>query len=428
MNYQEKLACLRLIRSENVGPITWRQLVTRFGSASVALQNIPHLAARGGRRTLRLCSLSEAEAELESLHRLGAELLCWGDNDYPPLLANTDDAPPTLSVLGHKSLLQRPSLGIVGARNASTNGRVLAERIATKLAGQGLIIVSGLARGIDAAAHRGALRGHLPLAAGIGTDQPSPQLGGTIAVLAGGVNFIYPPEHEALYHAIVKEGAVIAELPPSTEPQARHFPRRNRIISGLSLGVLVVEAAVGSGSLITARFAADQGREVLAIPGSPLDARARGGNDLIRQGATLVENSDDILRALQDAKLINFDHDGTCHFYKEKSAQDRNQGFNFDVAPDPLAGQNKANQATTLPSHLPSHPPEREDLSEKERNKIYARITDLLTTSPTALDWLVRDSGYSVAIVNSTLLELELAGVIMRHHGNRVSLVGVAED
>lgn len=281
LNPSEKLDWLRLIRTENVGPVTFYQLLRRFGSAAAALEALPGLARTGGRRApLALFPRAAAERELARLAEAGARLLAWGEPDYPEALAAVDDAPPLVALRGRAELLHRPIIAIVGARNASANGRRLARDFAGELGRHGFCIASGLARGIDAAAHTGALAI------------------GTVAVLAGGVDIVYPEENAELYAAIAEHGAVIAEPAIGTEPQARHFPRRNRIISGLSLGVLVVEAAARSGSLITARFALEQGREVFAVPGSPLDPRCRGSNDLIRRGATLAETIDDILPQL----------------------------------------------------------------------------------------------------------------------------------
>ena len=246
----ERIDWLRLIRSENVGPVTFYQLLSRFGTAQAALEALPEIARRGGRqRPLTIASKAAAERELGQLAAAGAQLVAWGEPLYPSALAAIEDAPPLVSVLGQTQLMARAAVAIVGARNASANGRRFARDMALQLGGRGLIVVSGLARGIDAAAHEGAL--------------PT----GTIAVLAGGIDTTYPEENRELQAAIAERGVLIAEMPIGTTPQARHFPRRNRIISGLALGVVVVEAAVGSGSLITARFALDQGREVFAVPG-----------------------------------------------------------------------------------------------------------------------------------------------------------------
>ena len=279
----EKLAWLRLIRSENVGTITFHRLVERFGSAGAALEALPELARRGGgARKIKVCPKAAAEREMEALDSLGARLIARGEAGYPALLAHIDDAPPLLGVIGHAHLLERTAIAVVGARNASLNGRRFARRLAGDLGSGGLLVVSGLARGIDSSAHEGALET------------------GTAAVLAGGIDVVYPEEAAGLYADIRERGVLMSEMPPGTRPQARHFPRRNRLISGLSRGVVVVEASPRSGSLITARLALEQGREVFAVPGSPLDPRARGTNDLIRQGATLTESADDVFAVLNE--------------------------------------------------------------------------------------------------------------------------------
>jgi DNA processing protein len=277
------LALLRLARTEGVGPLTFRRLLDRHGDPDAALAALPGLATR---RNTRLVLPPEAEirAEAKALEKLGGRFVFLGEDLYPPLLALLPDAPPVLAVLGDASLLAAPAVAIVGARNASAAGRRIAEDLAEALAGKGPTIVSGLARGIDTAAHEGALR-----------------TGGTIAVLPGGLDIPYPAENATLAARIAERGAVVAESPLGTAPLNRHFPRRNRIVAGLSLGVVVVEAAHRSGTLITARLALEQGREVFAVPGSPLDPRCRGSNDLIRQGAHLVETAEDVLDHLPEA-------------------------------------------------------------------------------------------------------------------------------
>lgn len=360
----ERLARLQLARTENVGPVTFRQLLLRYGSADAALEALPELARRGGRRRpVRLCRREAATREVERLAEMGAQLLVYGETDYPPPLAAVSDAPPTLSLQGRRDLLDRPALAVVGARNASSSGRSLARQLARDLAADGLLIVSGLARGIDAAAHEGALEG------------------GTAAILAGGIDCIYPPQNEALHRAIAEQGLLLAELAPGTEPQARHFPRRNRIISGLSRGVLVVEAATRSGSLITARLAAEQGREVLAVPGSPLDPRARGCNDLLRQGATLVETADDVLQALA----------GPLSPLREAPPVD------FEL-------------------------PEPEETDKNAADSAHRELRELLSPTAVSVDELLRQCQFSGPTVSLVLLEMELAGLIERRPGNRVAL------
>jgi DNA processing protein len=278
----ERLDWLRLIRSDNVGPRTFRALVDHCGGARAALAALPDLARRGGaKRSARVYPSHDAERELHAARSFGVQLVATVEPDYPQRLRMIDDPPPLLAVRGNLAALARPTVGIVGARNASAAGMRFAERLARDLGSAGLVIASGLARGIDGAAHRASLAT------------------GTIAVLAGGHDHIYPPEHASLADAILADGALISEMPVGYEPRARDFPRRNRLISGLAAGVVIVEAAKRSGSLITARMALEQGREVFAAPGSPLDPRTEGSNDLIKQGATLVTDAGDVISVLQ---------------------------------------------------------------------------------------------------------------------------------
>jgi DNA processing protein len=365
LNSAERLDWLRLIRTENVGPVTFRHLLRRFGSAAAALAALPDLARRGGRaQPLKVHPKAAAEREMAELERFGGRLIGFTEPDFPAPLAAIDDSPPLLSFKGQAALLARPTLAIVGARNASANGRLIAGRLAREIGAAGYAIASGLARGIDAAAHEAALET------------------GTVAVVAGGLDVIYPPENEALYHAIAERGALIAEMPVGTVPQARHFPRRNRLISGLSLGVVIVEAALRSGSLITARFALEQGREVFAVPGSPLDPRSAGANGLIREGALLVESAADVIAALSAQK-------------PPLSARDEPR---FAAAP---AG----------------------DPGEQEVAAARPVLLELLSPEPVAVDELLRACPFSPAAVQTALLELELAGRLARHPGNRVSLL-----
>jgi DNA processing protein len=364
----DRLAQLRLIRSENVGPITFRELMKYFSSAEEALAALPSLAARGGRRKIKVCPKSKAEAELEAAEAAGARHLFMGEPDYPTALAAVEDAPPVLLLMGRSDLLNCPSVAIVGARNASTNGRRIAHAVAAGVAAEGLSVASGMARGIDAAAHEGALDG------------------GTVAVLAGGPDVVYPEENRGLYESIRERGAILAESPPGLVPQARHFPRRNRIISGLSLGVVVVEAAVRSGSLITARLANEQGREVMAVPGSPLDPRCRGTNDLIRKGATMVETAEDVLDTLEAMR-------------GDQLSQPESGRFGDAGA---SAGEPASDDART-------------------------RILDALGHTPAPVDAIIRDLGLPAQTVLTVLLELELAGHIERQPGNMTVLVGKVE-
>lgn len=362
----ERLAWLRLIRSENVGPITFRQLLSRFETAERALAALPDLAAKAGRRkSLRVYPQADAEAELTLLYQSGGHLLACCEADFPPALAALDDSPPLLQCLGLTSLGPRPAVAVVGARNASANGRRIAETLARDLAEAGLLVASGMARGIDSAAHRGA------------------GASATAAVLAGGVDVIYPPENDSLYGEIREAGLILAEMPFGTRPQARHFPRRNRIISGMSLVTLVVEAAPRSGSLITARYALDQGREVMAVPGSPLDPRARGCNALIRQGAALVESAEDVM------EVIN-----------------------------PLLGStileiSKSAKAPSAPGNI----------GESDIGTARDGLIELLGATPVTVDELIRRCQVSPAAATMALLELELAGRLERLPGNRVALL-----
>jgi len=322
---------------------------------------------RLGRRDVAVHSRAAAERELAVLTRLGAQLVCWGEPHYPETLAAIEDAPPVLTLLGRDELLTAPIVAIVGARNASANGRRLAQELAAGLGEAGVVVASGMARGIDAAAHGGALAT------------------GSIAVVAGGIDVVYPEENRGLYQALARDGAVVAELPLGIEPQARHFPRRNRIISGMALGVVVVEAAAKSGSLITARFALEQGREVFAVPGSPLDPRSRGANDLLRNGATLTETAADILTQL--GPLLH------------------------GAAPTPR----RAAAQHVLPLAPAAAPARIDDDSGLDM------ILEKLNPTPVAVDELVRQCQLSAAAVATLLLELELAGRIERHPGNLVS-------
>ena len=355
----EQIARLRLIRSENIGPVTFRQLITRFGNGRAALDALPNLARRGGRPSLRITTAGEAETEMATVERFGGHLLFWGLAPYPRLLAEIDDAPPVIAARGRIPLLDRPTIAMVGARNASAAAVRFARGMAADLAAEGVVEVSGLARGIDSAAHAGALDG------------------GTVAVIAGGLDVVYPPENADLHERLFAQGLVIAEQPLGVEPQARHFPRRNRIISGLSLGVVIVEAAPKSGSLITARFAGEQGREVMAVPGSPLDPRAQGCNLLIREGATLVQSAADVLEAIRP------------------------------IEPHLSApGAHFTNEAVAL------------DADDVDR----AAIVTLLSPVPVPVDELIRQSGLTSATVQMVLLELEIAGRLARHAGGRVAL------
>ncbi len=364
-SHAERLDWLRLIRSENVGPITFYQLLARFGSADSALAALPELARRGGRRApIRIPSRAAAERELAATEAFGGRLLCRDEPGYPATLAAIEDAPPVVALLGHGHLMERRMIGVVGARNASASGRRFARQLAVELGEAGLVVVSGLARGIDASAHEGALKS------------------GTIAVMAGGVDVVYPEENRALYGRVREEGLALSEMPPGTEPQGRHFPRRNRIISGLCLGLVVVEAAQRSGSLITARFAAEHGREVFAVPGSPLDPRCKGTNGLIRDGAHLTEGAADVLAVLAGMGL------------------------------PPLR---------EAPAEGEAPPPAQPTPTELEKARLL--VLEALGPTPVPVDEILRQTHLSPAVVSLALLELELAGRLERHPGNRASLL-----
>jgi len=396
---QERFDRLRLARSEGIGPITGRDLIARFGSATAALAALPELARKAGRAPLRPCMPAKAEAELARLAVLGARLLVIGDADYPTALAAIEDAPLAITLRGRLDLLDQPRIALVGARNASANGRKIATDMARDLAAAGIVVVSGLARGIDSAAHLGALQ-----ALDMNTqemnrgDQASDCAGGTIAVIAGGIDVLYPPENGALFERIGSDGLVIAELPPGTEPLARHFPRRNRIISGLSAAVVVVEAALKSGSLITARLALEQGREVMAVPGSPLDARCRGTNHLIREGALLVEEASQVLEAIGPG----------LQPLSRRPAAPRRDPVNISV------------RSPQAPATTPQ-PIENTDESEEERAR--RAVLSQLGPSPVGVDELRRQCQCSGPVLGMVLLELDLAGRLERHPGNRVSLI-----
>ncbi|HVY17409.1 MAG TPA: DNA-processing protein DprA [Rhodopila sp.] len=357
---------LRLIRTEGVGPVTYRRLMDRFGGAGAALEALPRLARAGGRsRPPAIPTPSEVEDEIAVTTKAGGRMLFLGEPAYPNLLAMMDDAPPCLIVQGRMALAAGCCVAAVGGRNASVNGQRMADMLAADLATR-VTVVSGLARGIDTAAHVGAMR-----------------TGGTIAVIAGGIDCPYPPENADLHRRIAERHLLVTEAPVGTVPQARHFPRRNRIIAGLSLGVVVVEAAPRSGSLITARIAQEQGREVFAVPGSPLDPRARGGNDLIRQGAILVESAADVLESLPMAPM------------------ELREGARplppFPAGPEALPSRG----ATGADPH--------------------AAVLSCLSADPTMVDDLLRRCQLSPSVTMAVLLELELAGRVETLPGNRVA-------
>ncbi len=360
---RQRIDWLRLIRAENVGPRTFRALINEFGGAARALARVQELARRGGRGPLRIPAPEEAEAEIAAAARIGVRFVAIGEPEYPPRLRETDDAPPLLAVGGNAGVLTRPAVALVGSRNASAAGLRFAAMLARDLGAAGFVIASGLARGIDAAGHRASLES------------------GTVAVLAGGPDRIYPPEHVELAREIVAHGATVSEMPMGWEPRARDFPRRNRIIAGMALGVVVIEAAERSGSLITARMANEIGREVFAVPGSPIDPRAGGTNRLIKDGATLVTAAADVIDVLT-----------------------------------PILGRPPPPSPMREPAagHTPD-PPQADDA-------LRTRILALLSPAPVAIDELARAAAAPAGAVQIVLLELELAGRLERHGGGLVSL------
>ncbi len=365
LSHRQRVHWLRLIRTDNVGPASFRDLINRFGSAEAALAALPELSARGGAtRTLRIPSVEQAEAELEAADAAGARFVAIGEPDYPDCLRRVESPPPLLAIRGTGAVFTLPPVAIVGARNASLAGIRMARMLATDLGRAGHAVVSGLARGIDAAAHEGSLAT------------------GTVAVLAGGLDRPYPPDNVPLMERIAAEGgAVVSEMPFVWEPRARDFPRRNRIVAGLSLGLVVVEAAERSGSLISARMAGELGRLVFAVPGSPLDPRAAGTNRLLKDGATLVTEAADVLAALSPQ----------------------------------IGGRHPPDSLSEPPDFAATPPP-----GEDDRD----RVLEALGPVPTAIDEIIRHTGLHPAQVFMILLELDLAGRLERHPGGTVSLVG----
>lgn len=361
MTDAERLSRLRLIRTPHVGPVSWHQLMTRFGSAEAALEALPDLVLRGGAGKARIAPVEVAEREIERVAGLGARHIFSDEDDYSPMLREVEGAPPVVIVRGSAAMLRRPCVAIVGARNASAIACRFARQLAADLAARDVTVVSGLARGVDTAAHIGALGG------------------ATAGVIASGIDIAFPPENAALQEKIANDQLLIAEQPPGAEPLARHFPSRNRIIAGIAHGTVVIEAAPRSGSLITARRAGDYGREVMAVPGSPLDPRAQGCNMLIREGATLIQTVDDVLEAVGpiDTRMVR---EPTRHFATGAAPADAGDG---------------------------------------ERRA----LIELLGPTPVAVDELVRQSGQEAGTVQLVLLELELAGRVERHAGAKISLL-----
>lgn len=361
LSQEEAFARIRLLRSPHIGPVTYMQLLARFGDARAALDALPDLAGRAG-KGYEAAPERRVQAEIAATRKAGARYLFHDSPDYPALLAYSEGAPPILTFRGDTGVLGRPTVAIVGARNASAGAVRLARDFAHGLAEAGFTVVSGLARGIDGAAHQGALAG-----------------GATVGVIASGIDLAYPPEHAELQARVATEGLLLAEQPPGTEPLARHFPTRNRIIAGLAAGTIVVEAAPKSGSLITARLAGEMGREVMAVPGSPLDPRSHGCNQLIRDGAVLVQSVEDVVELLS--------------------------GFDGAVRTGVREGR-----------------PEWHPVSEEAERDTEIEIADLLSTAPVAVDELIRQSGAGAPAIHMALLELEIGGRLLRHAGGRVSL------
>lgn len=374
MTPQEQIDWLRLARTETVGPITFHRLLQKYKTPAAALDALPVLTKN---KPIRLCDRAMAEREIETLTKHGGRMIFACDQDYPLALTSLEDAPPVLSVIGHIDLLQKQSVALVGSRNASLNGRKLAHKMASDLGKSGMVVTSGLARGIDTSAHEGSLAT------------------GTIAVVAGGVDAIYPKENTDLYNRICENGAVISECAWGVQPLAQHFPKRNRIVSGLSSGTVIIEASLRSGSLITARMAGEQGREVMAVPGFPLDPRSEGTNSLIRDGVTLVRDATDVLeqihsflRPRQRTEQISFSE------IVGIVSDDTNNGFSEIAANDCYSAEN-----------------------------LYTLILPELSTTPVTVDEIVRVCNLKSADVQGTLLEMELEGVVQRLPGNRVCLV-----
>ncbi len=414
LSQSERLARMRLARSTNIGPVTFRKMLERFGSARDAIEALPDIIAQAQTaRKIRLSSRAETVSEIETAQACRARPIIFGDPEYPALLAQIDDAPPYFYAIGRTELLGKSAIGIVGARNASATGCGFARKISHELVSSGFVVVSGMARGIDGAVHGAALQ--------LSTKDIA---GGTIAVLGGGVDVVYPREHQELYERLCDQGCVISEMPPGLKPQARHFPRRNRIISGLSFGVVVVEAGRNSGSLITARFAGEQGRDVFAVPGSPTDPRAAGPNSLIRDGAILCDSADVILdtvrRAEQNTHLFeeihSFNSDGYANhpLHKNKSFDDIIASIEGDTV---MSDDKKTTQGI-----------DKEELLSKNTSTETAgddteKIFELLSASPVLIDELIRTSDLPAGQVSTILIELELAGRVERHPGNRVSRI-----
>lgn len=380
LNAAQRLEWLRLIRSNRIGPGTFRRLINRYGGAQAALAALPELLAKKHHRHTLLCSREQAETEINNAARAGLTMVALGDADYPPLLANIDAPPPLLWVAGKSIMLKRPMLAVVGSRNASAIGAKFTSQLCRELGEQGWLIVSGLARGIDSHAHHAALNS------------------GTCAFMAGGTNMIYPRENTPLYENIINRGIVASEMPPGYQAKSHDFPRRNRLIAGCAYAVIVVEAAKRSGTLVTARYGAEYGRDVFAVPGSPLDPRAEGTNALIRDGATLLTSAQDVFDDLAGRLDLQ----------------------SWSDSPPPLDAETEASTPaqeqpqTILNSN--SH------LAESDSD-IIAQVMNLLGPTPVEVDAVIRATGQTAAVINRTLLELELTGKIIYQNGTRIARI-----
>lgn len=374
---QERLERLQLLRSPRVGPITFRHLLKKFGSARKALLALPELAVRGGAKNkIKPKSKAQASEEIARVDKLGGKMIFWGEENYPQNLFVLNDAPPVITVFGQAQLILKPSISIVGTRNASANGLRFAAKIAKECGEGGYVVVSGMARGVDTAANSAAIEN------------------GSVAVLAGGADNIYPYDNRKLYYSLVDRGAIVSEMPVGFAPTARHFPRRNRIIAGLALGTVIIEAAQKSGAMITARYALEQGREVFAVPGSPNDERSKGPNELIRDGAYLVAEADDIINVLNRRKKVSerlkYRHITQAEIYSKL---------------DDVISENENKYITN-------------EIKRKEEDKIREQIFDLTSFEPTPIDDIIRLIMSDAPKVQSALLEMELAGRVVRAAGN----------
>ena len=390
---EEALNWLQLIRSDGIGPVTFYKLIAQYGDAQTALEALPSHFKKDKNNNRKIAQRDACMREVDTVQKRGGRLICAFDRAYPLALSAIDDAPPVLSVIGHSAFLNQNAIGIVGARNASFNAQKFTKTLAVDLGQEEQIIVSGLARGIDTAAHEGALKS------------------GTVADVAGGVDIIYPRENKKLYEQIAAEGCIVAESPLGMQPAAQHFPRRNRIISGLSAGVIVVEANLRSGSLITARLAAEQGRDVFAVPGFPRDPRAEGPNKLLKDGAVLVRNAQDVLETVQNFGGIappHKKHADTLFTFDPPAAYLQQQPLDDDDAP-----QSQAPARSPAPSSAPDH----------DAAYLKKRILSQVSSTPVDIDALAVSCEGSMTALQGALLELELDGQVRRLPGNKIGRI-----